>query len=66
MKWIYIYSLRYFLKLLRYIVFIKIWNSLKQQAMQFFARHGSVKSSIKALTSSLPFATINIVIVDIN
>ena len=32
----------------------------------FFARHGSVKSSIKALTSSLPFATINIVIVDIN
>jgi hypothetical protein len=31
----------------------------------FFARHGSVKSSIKALTSSLPFATINIVIVDI-
>jgi hypothetical protein len=34
--------------------------------MQFFARHGSVKSSIKALTSSLPFATINIVIVDIN
>jgi len=25
-----------------------------------------VKSSIKALTSSLPFATINIVIVDIN
>jgi hypothetical protein len=34
--------------------------------MQFFARHGSVKSSIKALTSSLPLATINIVIVDIN
>jgi len=32
----------------------------------FFPRHGSVKSSIKALTSSLPFATINIVIVDIN
>ena len=31
----------------------------------FFPRHGSVKSSIKALTSSLPFATINIVIVDI-
>jgi len=33
--------------------------------MQFFPRGGSVKSSIKALTSSLPFATINIVIVDI-
>jgi len=32
----------------------------------FFPRHGSVKSSIKALTSSLPFATINFVIVDIN
>jgi len=31
----------------------------------FFPRGGSVKSSIKALTSSLPFATINIVIVDI-
>ena len=37
-----------------------IWNSLKQLAMQFFPRGGSVKSSIKALTSSLPFATINI------